>query len=302
MEDHDNMDIFVQHIVDFRTWMRNRGQRDKPLILTEFGVLMPVQYGFPPYRVNAFMTATFDYLLSARDDQLGYPADENRLVQRWLWFSLNDRPWDPDTGAGFNGALFDYRHSEYPGVLTEYGAHFRAYTDALLYGPTATPTPTPTDTPTVTPTPTETATPTVTATPPGDLTLTGLVHDASVGPSQPIPEAVVSVEMCMPRTYQTVAGPDGRYTLLLPAAYLNACTAVTLRVLASGYESLSQVVAVADLRAEPQRDIGLYPPGWSTPTPTQTLTATPTATVGPTLTTRRLYLPVVLKRTQVLVP
>ena len=132
VDDNDNIDIFTQHIIDFRTWMSDRGQRNKPLIISEYGVLMPSEYGFPAARVNAYMNATFDFMLAARDEATGYPADENRLVQRWAWFSLNDRPWNPDTGAGFNGALFDYRYSEYPGVLTSHGVNFKAYTDALL--------------------------------------------------------------------------------------------------------------------------------------------------------------------------
>ena len=132
VDDNDNIDLFRQHIMAFRTWMRAHGQQHKPLIISEFGVLMPVEYGFSPQRVNAFMDASFDYLLTAKDAHLGYAADENRLVQRWLWCSLNDRPWDPDTGAGFNGALFDYRYPTYPGVITPTGVAFAAYTGALL--------------------------------------------------------------------------------------------------------------------------------------------------------------------------
>jgi hypothetical protein len=131
VDDNDNIDYFVEQIVDFRTWMRDQGQRDKPLIISEYGVLMPEEYGFPPERVNAFMNASFDYLLSAKDEQIGYPADENRLVQRWLWYSLNDQSWNPKTSAGFNGALFDYRYPTYPGALTAFGHNFRQYTDAL---------------------------------------------------------------------------------------------------------------------------------------------------------------------------
>ena len=130
-QDNDNIVCFRQHILDFRAWMREHGQRDKPLIITEYGVLLPVEYGFSVERVNAFMTATFDYLLSARDAELGYPADEDRLVQRWLWFSLNGKPWDRLTGQGYNGALFDYRYPAYPGVITPMGLHFKQYTDIL---------------------------------------------------------------------------------------------------------------------------------------------------------------------------
>lgn len=102
--DHDNLDIFRQQIVDFRRWMAEHGERDKPLIVSEYGILMPNEYGFPPERVASFMTETFDYLLNAVDPGIGYPADGNRLVQRLTWYSLSDTVYptsnlvDPKTG------------------------------------------------------------------------------------------------------------------------------------------------------------------------------------------------------------
>jgi hypothetical protein len=51
------------------------------------------------------MLATFNFMLSATDDQTGLPTDGNLLVQRWFWYSLNDHRYtfggtvfDPDTG------------------------------------------------------------------------------------------------------------------------------------------------------------------------------------------------------------
>ena len=89
--------------------------------------------------------------------------------------------------------------------------------------------------------------------------LTGLVYDASNGAQPPIPGAIVAVTVCVPRSFPTTAGPDGRYELFLPAAYLYGCEQVTLSAQASGYRPFSQTVATADLRAAPQRDIGLLP-------------------------------------------
>jgi hypothetical protein len=88
--DHDNIAIFRKQMVDFRQWMKERGQQDKPLIVTEYGVLMPNDYGFPPQQVEQFMLDTFQFFGSATDPALGYPADGYRLVQRWCWFSLAD--------------------------------------------------------------------------------------------------------------------------------------------------------------------------------------------------------------------
>lgn len=120
IEDNDRLDIFQQQIIDFRVWMRDRGYRDRPLYLTEFSVLMPAEYGFPPERVIAFMTGAFDFLLGAVDDELGYPADGNRLVQRWVWYSVADTD-EPDHYP--TGNLFDPETKE----MTAVGRAFADY-------------------------------------------------------------------------------------------------------------------------------------------------------------------------------
>jgi len=119
LEDTDNLDIFKQFIVDFRQWMADRGYQERPLIITEYGELMPEDYGFPPSRVNAYMNATFDYLSTATGPT-GLTADKGRLVQAWAWYSLVD--------STFNGRLFD----EQTGARTVYGDNFAAYTSAVV--------------------------------------------------------------------------------------------------------------------------------------------------------------------------
>ena len=169
LQENDSLAIFHQHIVNFRTWMKQRGYQNRPLVISEYGVLMPPEHGFTAERVNDFMWGSFDYLLGARDTTLGYAADEYRLVQRWMWYSINDSPYDWVTGTGFNGQLFDYQYPTFPGVMTSMGLNFKTYTDALAAGvpvPTRTPTPTATRTPTSTPT----TTPMPTAVEPGSLT------------------------------------------------------------------------------------------------------------------------------------
>jgi hypothetical protein len=121
IEDNDRLDIFQRQLIDFRVWMRDRGYQDRPLYLTEFSILMPAEYGFPPDRVVAFMTGAFDYLLSAADGSLGYPADGNRLVQRWAWYSVADLD-EPDHYP--TGNLFDP-------VTKEMTAVGRAFADYL---------------------------------------------------------------------------------------------------------------------------------------------------------------------------
>lgn len=102
--DNDRLDLFEQQIYDFRSWMRQRGYRDRPLAVTEFSILMPFYYGFDTQRVAAFMTGALDLMRTAADPDLGYPADGYRLVQRWAWYALTatDYPTgnlvDPHTG------------------------------------------------------------------------------------------------------------------------------------------------------------------------------------------------------------
>ncbi len=116
IQDHDDMTVFKRQIVAFRRWMKDHGEQDKPLIVSEYGILMPEDYGFPTEKVERFMVATFDYFLTARDPEIGYPRDGWRLVQRWAWFSLADRKYP-------TGNLIDYE----TGQLTSLGEAYAQY-------------------------------------------------------------------------------------------------------------------------------------------------------------------------------
>jgi hypothetical protein len=90
VEDHDNLDLVEAQIRAMRQWMAEHGQRDKPLWITEYGILMPQEYGFDAARVTRFMLDSFALFLNLRDHQFGYPEDDNRLVQRWNWYPARD--------------------------------------------------------------------------------------------------------------------------------------------------------------------------------------------------------------------
>lgn len=85
--DHADLAIFRQNIENFRAWMAQNGYANRPLAVTEFGVLHPADYGFPDMIVAEYMVAVFDFLMTAANDT-GYPADDYRLVQWWFWFSV----------------------------------------------------------------------------------------------------------------------------------------------------------------------------------------------------------------------
>jgi hypothetical protein len=142
---HISKDIFAKQIRDMRKWMKDRGQQNKPLIVTEYGVLyeklecidLTPQRTCPsnpnwvdlenPAVIHDFMLWTFDFFADTADPTIGYPADGNRLVQRWAWFSLEDIYWnEPDQEWRFNvhGALFDPNTRQ----MTETGRLFSQYT------------------------------------------------------------------------------------------------------------------------------------------------------------------------------
>jgi hypothetical protein len=124
IEDHDNMTIFHQQIREFRIWMKEHGERNKPLIVSEYGILMPESLGFDEARVETFMLATFDYFLDTKLNWLGYPEDDNRLVQAWNWYSLDDDAFEGQEG---HSHLFDPDSK----LLTPLGRAYRDYTSSL---------------------------------------------------------------------------------------------------------------------------------------------------------------------------
>jgi len=128
--DHDNLTVFAQQVVAMRTWMKNHGQQNKPLIISEYSLLYPYEidpegcylrdeFGncFTPQRVSAFMSNTFNYLETTADPALGYPLDGNRLVQRWMWFSV----YNGANGAGSSSNLLTPEGN----ALTLVGDHFK---------------------------------------------------------------------------------------------------------------------------------------------------------------------------------
>ena len=120
IEDHGDVDLVKTYVTAFRDWMAANGYGDKPLAVTEFGILLPEDYGFPPAFVQNYLTETFTYFLTATGEN-GLAADGGHLVQYAFWYSLYDE------GAYPTGNLYDARQ----GVLTPLGQAFIRFTDDL---------------------------------------------------------------------------------------------------------------------------------------------------------------------------
>jgi hypothetical protein len=123
--DQARVDEYIRLLVEFRQWMKDRGFQNKPLIVTEMGVLAQTPEGscqgcFSHVTINQFMYETFQYMMETKDPDIGCPLDGYRLVQRWTWYALNPT-------LNFNGYLFDTQ-----GQLTDFGLNFANYTARFL--------------------------------------------------------------------------------------------------------------------------------------------------------------------------
>jgi hypothetical protein len=132
-----SISIFQSRIINFRSWMYNIGERAKPLWVTEYGSLLPPidPPGGPDY-VNVsdadtalFMVNTFDFMLTASDNQTGMPADGNQLVQRWFWYSLNDHRYH------FGGTIYNPDYPDFGSLITLVGDYFLGYQESHLIQP-----------------------------------------------------------------------------------------------------------------------------------------------------------------------
>jgi hypothetical protein len=66
------------NIQDLRLWMKNHGQQNKPLYVSEYGVLFVYNTTDQQVR-DSFMYPSFDYFLNTISTTIGYPADGYRL-------------------------------------------------------------------------------------------------------------------------------------------------------------------------------------------------------------------------------
>lgn len=91
--DRDQLELseFQARVIAFRQWMAQVGEADKPLLLTEFGVLFGAGLGGrpaeDPARIEAFVRGAVAWLASTE------------YVQGWAWFANH-------TGGQFNGDLY----------------------------------------------------------------------------------------------------------------------------------------------------------------------------------------------------
>jgi hypothetical protein len=136
IEDNKRFELGWQQLLSMRQWMKEIGQQNKPLIITEYGVNMPPHYsGFSYEEVKtSFMYPSFDQFLNYKDCNLGYGADECRLIQRWNWYSLDDdsgRFEDGEYHQFYNGNLLYSGLGGQPQGISPLGIYWREYVRGL---------------------------------------------------------------------------------------------------------------------------------------------------------------------------
>ena len=166
----NDLAAFKGDIFGMRQWMISKGYGDKELWISEYGVLFPEDYNCTEKRIGTYLQGTMDFLWNTTSITAGLAADNYHLVQKWMWYSMNDEPFKQFNNH-WNGALYYYACPAYPGAMTGIGHAMMEWANSIT-PPGPTPTPTETRTPTITPTPTATRTPL----PPGNGSLQGAVQ------------------------------------------------------------------------------------------------------------------------------
>ncbi len=100
VEDHGDLRLVENQVRLMRSWMDRHDQEDKPLWITEYGILLPGVFGYDEARIQSFMIESFELFRKLSHPRLGLRSDAGHLVQRWSWFSTYYEPFP-------NSDLFD---------------------------------------------------------------------------------------------------------------------------------------------------------------------------------------------------
>lgn len=127
-----DLDVFERQIRNFRRFLEASGLRDRFVLITEYGgALGPSD---PKTRAH-FLTEATRILTTARDPATGCPKDDNRLVQRFAWFTADPvGTWEKLKLLGPGGFFFNLSRSA---LLTRDGQMTRlgvAYAQAAKAG------------------------------------------------------------------------------------------------------------------------------------------------------------------------
>ena len=104
-----DLDVFERQIRNFRRFLESSGLRDRFVLIAEYGgALGPSD---PEARAH-FLTEATRILTTARDPETGCPKDDDRLVQRFAWFTADPvGTWEKLKLLGPGGFFFNLSRS-----------------------------------------------------------------------------------------------------------------------------------------------------------------------------------------------
>jgi len=126
----DAVDVekFVTLVYELRTWMKARGYQEVPLVVPEWGGLMPLWFldddgtDVTEQDFHEFVRDTIAFMSTEKDADLGFAGDDYRLVQQSAFWSLNADHTFPDGYPMFGPPLFE---SASPFSITSTGMYYR---------------------------------------------------------------------------------------------------------------------------------------------------------------------------------
>jgi hypothetical protein len=96
INDHGDTEIFKENVSNFRKWLKENGYQNIPLVVSEYGILLPEEFGFDQQFIAEYLLEVNEWMIHYSDLEIGYPDDDYRIVQKFAWFSLSD-PNYPDS-------------------------------------------------------------------------------------------------------------------------------------------------------------------------------------------------------------
>ena len=85
-DDDADVGVFAAQVGRFRRFLYENGLADRPVIVTEYGAALGD--ADDATRLQFLLDAT-RFLATARDEEVGHPQDDYRLVQRFAWFNAD---------------------------------------------------------------------------------------------------------------------------------------------------------------------------------------------------------------------
>lgn len=101
IEDHGDIQLFQQNLINFRKWLKEKGYQETPLAITEYGILLPDEFGFDQEFIADYLLAVNQWMIDYKDPEIGFPQDEYRIIQKFAWFSLSDSSFPDANLANF---------------------------------------------------------------------------------------------------------------------------------------------------------------------------------------------------------